>query len=80
MYGKKRITIEKTGMIVLSGNKSYIPIGRYYIINGEIVGKLRNVGSYDIKLNETNSIDFKFANTSQLRNFVKSMYLTELKN
>jgi hypothetical protein len=78
MYKEKRITIEKTGTIVLAGNKSYIPVGRYYNIEGLLVGKLRNVGSWDLSLNETNSVDFKFTNISELRKFVKKTYATEL--
>jgi hypothetical protein len=78
MYKEKRITIEKTGPIVLAGNKSYIPVGRYYNIEGLLVGKLRNVGSWDLSLNETNSVDFKFTNISELRKFVKTTYATEL--
>jgi hypothetical protein len=78
MYKEKRITIEKTGTIVLAGNKSYIPVGRYYKIEGLLVGKLRNVGSWDLSLNETNSVDFKFTNISELRKFVKTTYATEL--
>ena len=78
MYGEKRITIEKTGVIVLAGNKSYIPVGRYHNIEGMLVGKLRNVGSWDLSLNETNSVDFKFTNITELRKFVKTTYATEL--
>jgi hypothetical protein len=78
MYGKKRIKIEKTGTIVLAGNKSYIPVGRYYNMEGLLVGKLRNVGSWDLSLNETNSVDFKFTNITELRKFVKTTYATEL--
>lgn len=79
MYGTKRITIEKTGMIVLSGNKSYIPVGRFYNIEGMLVGKLRKVENpFETKLDETNSVDFKFANVTELRKFVKTTYATEL--
>ena len=79
MYGTKRITIEKTGMIVLAGNKSYIPVGRFYNIEGMLVGKLRKVENpFERKLDETNSVDFKFANVTELRKFVKETYLTEL--
>ena len=79
MYGAKRITIEKTGMIVLAGNKSYIPVGRYYNIEGMLVGKLRKVENpFETKLDETNSVDFKFTNITELRKFVKTTYATEL--
>ena len=79
MYGKKRITIEKTGMIVLAGNKSYIPVGRFYNIEGVLVGKLRKVENpFETKLDETNSVDFKFNNVSELRKFVKTYYATKL--
>ena len=43
MYGAKRLTIEKSGMIVIQGNRSYKPIGKFFNVNGEIVGKLRNI-------------------------------------
>lgn len=74
MYGKKRITLTKKGTIVLAGNKSYIPIGKFHNTDGMIVGKLRNVESWDLKLDETNSVDFKFNNVSELRKFVKTIY------
>ena len=78
MYGARRITIEKSGRIVLAGNKSYIPIGRYHNVEGTLIGKLRNIDSWDLSLNETNSVDFKFGNTTELRNFVKKVYSTRL--
>lgn len=79
MYGAKRITIEKTGVIVLAGNKSYNPIGKFFNVNGELVGKLRKVENpFETRLDETNSIDFKFTNVTELRKFVKQTYATEL--
>ncbi|MDD3875457.1 MAG: hypothetical protein PHT69_02490 [Bacteroidales bacterium] len=78
MYGKRRITITNDKVIVLAGNKSWIPIGRYHIIKGKLVGKLRNVGSYETSLNEKNSVDFEFTDLTQLRKFVKKQYAKEL--
>ena len=79
MYGAKRITIEKTGLIVLAGNKSYIPIGKYYNNDGILIGKLRKVENpFETKLDETNSVDFKFSNIAELRKFVKITYATKL--
>lgn len=79
MYGPKRIKIEKTGVIVLAGDKSYIPIGRYHSVNGTLSGRLRYVNSWELSLNETNSVDFVFYNVSELRKFVKTTYENELK-
>lgn len=79
MYGAKRLTIEKSGMIVIQGNRSYKPIGKFFNVNGEIVGKLRKVENpFETKLDETNSVDFKFANVTELRKFVKTTYANEL--
>ena len=71
MYGKLRIVITKDKAIVLAGNKSWIPIGKYFIVKNKFVGKLRNVGCYDTSLNDTNSIDFDFVSLMELRKFVK---------
>jgi uncharacterized protein YlzI (FlbEa/FlbD family) len=79
MYGKKRIAIENKTNIVLIGGKSYIPIGRCHNINNKIIGKLRNIDSWDLSLNESNSIDFEFNTLSELRNFVKETYKERLK-
>jgi len=79
MYGTKRITIEKTGTIVLAGNKSYIPVGKFHNVNGELVGKLRKVEKlFDMILDETNSTDFVFSSIGELRKYVKTVYAKEL--
>jgi len=79
MYGKKRIKIEKNGTIVLAGDKSYIPIGKYFSIEETIVGKICKVENYfDRRLDENNSIDFKFKTVSELRQFVNKIYSTKL--
>jgi hypothetical protein len=79
MYGAKRLTIEKSGMIVIQGNRSYNPIGKFFNVNGEVVGKLRKIENpFETKLDETNSVDFKFTNVSELRKFVKTTYASEL--
>lgn len=74
MYGKRRIKIEASGTIVLAGNHSYIPIGRFKKQEGILIGKLRNVDSWELSLDETNSIDFQFQNVSDLRNFARLKY------
>ena len=49
MYGQKRVKIEKTGVIVLAGGRTYMPIGRLQNIEGVITGKIRNVDSYELR-------------------------------
>jgi hypothetical protein len=79
MYGAKRIKIEKTGTIVLAGERSYHPIGKYQKVGSMIVGKiLKPENIFERKMNETNSVDFKYINISQLRECVKTMYANEL--
>jgi len=74
MYGKARITITNSNEIVLSGNKTWNPVGRFYMVDGSFVGRLRNKDSYSTSLNENNSVEFKLSNKSEIRNFVKSVY------
>lgn len=75
----KRITITNDKQIVLAGQKSWMPIGKYFLVDGLLVGKLRKVENpFETKLDETNSVDFKFNTVSELRNFVKETYATQL--
>lgn len=78
MYGAKRLKIEKSGMIVIVGNRTYNPIGKFFNINGCIVGKLRKVENpFETSLDVTNSIDFKLDNITELRKYVKQVYQNE---
>jgi hypothetical protein len=78
MYGKRRITITDRQVIVLAGNKSWIPIGRFIKTNNQLIGRLRDINSFDPSLNDTNSIEFRFDNITELRTFVKEQYKTKL--
>lgn len=79
MYGAKRIKIEKTGTIVLAGERSYHPIGKYQKVGGMIVGKiLKPENIFERKMDETNSFDFKFGTITHLREYAKTMYANEL--
>ena len=75
----KRITITNDKQIVLAGQKSWNTIGKYFLVDGLLVGKLRKVENpFETRLDETNSVDFKFNTVSELRKFVKQTYATQL--
>jgi hypothetical protein len=74
MYGKKRITITNDKVIVLAGNKSWIPVGKYSIDSGLVTGRLRNPDSWDRTLDETNSIKFELKSVAELRSFANTQY------
>lgn len=74
MYGQKRVKIEKTGIIVLAGGRTYMPIGKLQNIEGVISAKIRNIDSYELSLNTTNSIEQTFKSLSEMRGFIKEMY------
>ena len=78
MYGKKRIVITKDNTIVLAGDKNWNPIGKFYVENNRLVGKLRNVDSDDTNLNDTNSVSFNFTCFTELKKFAKAQYVNEL--
>ena len=78
MYGKKRIVITERNQIVLAGGKSWIPIGRFQVVDGLLIGRLRLTDSWDTKLDEKNSTEFKFHTVGQLRTFVKEKYKERL--
>jgi hypothetical protein len=76
MYGTKKITIAKNGVIALEGNKTYAPIGRFYVVDGILVGRLRKVENpFETSLDDSNSIEFKLQTTTEVRNLAKSQYL-----
>jgi len=75
----KRIVITKDNQIVLAGQKSWRPIGKFYSTNGQLIGKLCKVENpFETRLDDTNSHELNFKTLGQLREFVKTTYEGEL--
>ena len=79
MYGKRRITLTNDGEIVLAGDKSWIPIGRYQLKEGKISGEFLKINQMWVrKITPDNSIGFTLKNKAELKKIVSDIYTEQL--
>lgn len=83
MYGAKKITLRNTGEIVLSGGKTWHPIGRYfYDINTFSYSGwfLKNTCQWERVKTDENSITFSVKEKGNIRKEVLKEYPEQVSN